>query len=75
MNTQVKPDAIAFNCVLDVCVKANDLARARRLVQEMKDRIEAFTREKREQVTSSKEAKKSFLDISLSLLERKHKHE
>ena len=34
---QVKPDAIAFNCVLDVCVKAGDLVRARKLVQEMKD--------------------------------------
>ena len=34
---QVKPDAIAFNCVLDVCVKAGDLVRARKLVQEMKE--------------------------------------
>ncbi|CAJ1360580.1 unnamed protein product [Effrenium voratum] len=33
----VKPDAIAFNCVLDVCVKAGDLSRARKLLQEMKD--------------------------------------
>lgn len=34
---EVKPDAIAFNCVLDVCVKAGDIQRARQLVQEMKD--------------------------------------
>jgi len=33
----VKPDAIALNCVLDVCVKAGDLVRARKLVQEMKE--------------------------------------
>ena len=26
-----------FNCVLDVCVKAGDIQRARQLVQEMKD--------------------------------------
>ncbi len=34
---EVKPDAIAFNCVLDVCVKAGDIQRARQLVQEMKE--------------------------------------
>jgi len=33
----VTPDAIAFNCVVDVCVKAGDMARARVLVQEMKE--------------------------------------
>lgn len=33
----VKPDAIAFNCVLDVCVKAGDIHRARPLVQEMEE--------------------------------------
>ena len=36
---EVKPDAIAFNCVLDVCVKAGDIHRGRQLVQEMKETL------------------------------------
>ena len=36
---EVKPDAIAFNCVLDVCVKAGDIHRARQLVQEMEETL------------------------------------
>eukprot|EP00931_Biecheleriopsis_adriatica_P083908 TRINITY_DN5759_c0_g1_i5.p1 TRINITY_DN5759_c0_g1~~TRINITY_DN5759_c0_g1_i5.p1 ORF type:complete len:1039 (+),score=247.94 TRINITY_DN5759_c0_g1_i5:150-3266(+) len=35
-DNNVTPDAIAFNSVLDVCVKAKDLKRAQQLVQEMK---------------------------------------
>jgi len=36
-DNNITPDGIALNCVVDVCVKANDLKRAERLVEEMKE--------------------------------------